>query len=117
MLCIGADTDYVDRVRPRSCAVLGRSNGHDCDCGGDDLVRIVWSHWGSARATGTATENTLHNPPAGIRVKIAVARLEDGRCGRVYTRLIETSRAVEKYEGSPGPSHTLELPLCPRATG
>jgi hypothetical protein len=117
MLCIDANGDYVDRVRPRSCVVFGRSNGQDCDCGGDNLLRIVWSHWGSARARGTAIENTLHNPPARIGVKIAVAGLEDGRCGRVYTRLIETSPAVEKYEGFPGPSHSLELPLCPRAAG
>lgn len=102
MLCVGGGEQYVKHYRPSECAVLGRSNlGTDCDCGGSSLKHLVWTHWGRPVAYATGREETLHTPEANLPARITLSGLRHGPCGSVYTRLTETSRAVQEYEGFP----------------
>ena len=73
------------------------------------MVKIFWSGWGDAVATGKGIENTLHPGQPGatpFRARLKVWRLRKGRCGQVYTRLTETSSMYG--------SHALVLAVCPR---
>lgn len=117
MMCIDPRSErYVRRYHPSECAILGRSSqGTDCSCGGSMLKHLMWTHWGRPVASATGREETLHSPEANLPTRIVLSGLEHGRCGAVYTRLSEISKAVQEYEAFPRESHTLVLAECPRA--
>jgi hypothetical protein len=85
-----AGTEYRARTEPKRCAHFGRSGAF---AGGVNLEGLVWTNWGQALASATATECGFHLPCAKIAVQVQAFRVRKACGRRVYTRL----KAVSEF--------------------